>query len=336
MRKITRFLFFKWMDKEFVLPPRRRFTVKEKRRNAEIEWTKENWRWDVVGLWVVHELKQHDPELRWLAELFPLEEEKVFDDVAVQRLGAWCAAHPEDARALRYLAQVKSSVALMEKAAAMGDARAMAECVSSSESSESFEKVFQLARLSSEKGDASGTYCLMACFRDGLGCERIESMAEELLDLAADLGNSNAFHDLLEVEGMEPAKRLKLLVIFFDIYFFGLGKVCSALEAVLGSYSTDGSYTNAMAIFEVGEVFKGCIDIEKERLFGKKQELVHLECLLRPVVMYDRWCDAARDACVTWILFAKSMGFNKDVRKMIARLVWDARREARVISGEPE
>ena len=33
------------------------------------------------------------------------------------------------------------------------------------------------------------------------------------------------------------------------------------------------------------------------------------------------WCDAARDACVAWILVAKKIGVVKDVRKVIAKMV---------------
>ena len=43
--------------------------------------------------------------------------------------------------------------------------------------------------------------------------------------------------------------------------------------------------------------------------------------LKQVVAMYDEWCGAARAACFVWILIAKRMGFNKDVRKMIAKLV---------------
>ena len=53
-------------------------------------------------------LKEHDEEMRWLAELFPLEELEVDGSIphelADSVLGEWGAAHPDDARALRCLA----------------------------------------------------------------------------------------------------------------------------------------------------------------------------------------------------------------------------------------
>ena len=52
-------------------------------------------------------LKEHDEEMRWLAELFSLEElvdGSIPDEFADSVLGEWRAAYPNDARALRYLA----------------------------------------------------------------------------------------------------------------------------------------------------------------------------------------------------------------------------------------
>lgn len=113
------------MNEDLVLPPRRRFTLKECRRNAELEAAREAWRSE-KGLWMVHQLKQHDAEMRWLAELFPLEVGAVSSEVAEQRLGEWCETHPDDARALRYLADVRKDDVLRNKAAKMGDTRALA------------------------------------------------------------------------------------------------------------------------------------------------------------------------------------------------------------------
>ena len=65
-------------------------------------------------------LKEHDEEMRWLAELFSLEElanGSIPDEVADLELGEWCVAHPDDARALRYLAVSRGDELVMEKAA---------------------------------------------------------------------------------------------------------------------------------------------------------------------------------------------------------------------------
>ena len=115
------------MSKGFVLPPRRHFTREEKRRNVAVEYARCNLQVE-KGLRLVHTLQSHNPEMRWLAELFPIE---VLVDGFVpvenveKRLSEWCASHPEDARGLAHLANVRHEDSLWEKAALMGDVWAM-------------------------------------------------------------------------------------------------------------------------------------------------------------------------------------------------------------------
>ena len=91
-------------------------------------------------------------------------------------------------------------------------------------------------------------------------------------------------------------------------------------------YETNGSCGDA--IFEAGEMLKGNIDAEEEEVFGKKKDRSDLELFVRAVTMHDSWCDVVREACVAWILIAKRIRLNKDVRKMISVMVWETRREA--------
>ena len=61
-------------------------------------------------------LKEYDEEMCWLAELFPLELREASQSFAEERLGAWCEAHPRDARALRYLGDLLEDDVMMKKA----------------------------------------------------------------------------------------------------------------------------------------------------------------------------------------------------------------------------
>ena len=64
----------------------------------------------------MQELKEHDAETRLFAELFFLEDGVIPHIVAELLLVEWCAAHPDDARALSYYAEVRGDRLLMEKA----------------------------------------------------------------------------------------------------------------------------------------------------------------------------------------------------------------------------
>ena len=76
----------------------------------------------------------------------------------------------------------------MKKAACrMGDAWMMARAFFHATHSD--EEKFQLARVSAEKGDVDGTCCLVLCFPEGIGCEKNENLAEELLERALDLAS---------------------------------------------------------------------------------------------------------------------------------------------------
>jgi hypothetical protein len=130
---------------------------------------------------------------------------------------------------------------------------------------------------------------------------------------------------------------LKLLIGFLGMDF---SDPCAYelhfdLEDVLQRYAVDKA--DGDAIFEVGEMLdgNGNIDVKDRLVFGQKMELRHVELFSKAVEMYHGWCRVAREACVAWVLIAKRMGVNKDVRVVIAKMVWEVRRETRImISGE--
>ena len=314
------------MNKVFVLPPRQLFTREEKRKNLTVEDVRLHWRWE-KSLVAAHALRGRDPEMRWLAELFPLEvlvEGAVPDEVAERRLTEWCSAHPNDASALAYLANLRVDECLMEKAASMGDSWAMGQIVL--RFSVPDERRFQLACAPAEQGDATGSFALSRYFRQGFGCEKNEGLADVMLERAADLGSIFAYETLLHCQ-KDAAFKLKLLCVVLSIDPFYLDQLSLNLDAAIRVYMSDGSFSDA--IFEAGEVLKGNINVEKEEVFGKKQARSELRIFERAVSMYDSWCNTAGEACVTWILIAKQIGIQKDVRKMIAKMVWEARSEAR-------
>lgn len=188
---------------------------------------------------------------------------------------------------------------------------------------------FQVALASAVKGDVEGTFFLMQCFLRGIGCKKNERVAKELLKRCADLGSVSAFYLLFKDPRLEPFEMVRCFG-FFGMFFFGSNALLSALDAVLERHAMDDSFGDAI-LFEVGEMFKGNLDVEKEKVFREAQLPSVINTLSRVVSMYDGWCDAARDACVAWVLTGKRIGLNKDVRRMIARMVWESRREGRQV-----
>jgi hypothetical protein len=78
---------------------------------------------------------------------------------------------------------------------------------------------------------------------------------------------------------------------------------------------------------------KGQIDVAKERVFGippwwltgcKGQGLALAK---QAVELFDYLCIAARKSIDTWSLIGKRLGVVKDIRLLIAKMIWEARSE---------
>ena len=305
---------------DFEPPPPRRLTRQERKRNAELVFAREFWRND-KGLAVVRSLKGHCSEMRWLAELFPLDVLKfgsIPTNLADQRLSEWCETHPEDARALVYFADLREDQVLLEKAVSMGDPWALGMFLYLFGGCDT--RRFELAVSSTKQGDAMGTYVFSQCIDLGRGCEKDERLAFEWLVRAADLGSYVAYRKLLKSE-MDPAEKLKLATCFFDVYSCEFDQLTSCLEAAFQCHADKGSCGEA--IFYAGEMLKGKEHVEGE-VSGK-----NLKVFSRAIAMFEYWYSVAENACVAWILTAKRTGVNKDVRKIIARMIWNGRSEAR-------
>ena len=265
---------------------------------VELGWAQCNFPTE-KGLRLVHELKEYDTAARWLAELFPLDELKdegeIPDEVVQGRLCEWCNAHPDDTMAHAVFGGLMGDHDIMKYAADHGDPGAMATMLSLSRSS-SDEERFQIARATAEKGVGLGTYYLMECFRDGIGCEKDESFAKELLERALDLGYFEAFHYAVANSATDAAQRVKLYVTFYDLYPSGLAAFHAALDEVLSRYAMDKSCGDL--IFAVGKQFKGEINVADGRVFGSMDYPNLFGHFLQATEMYEKWCDAAREACV--------------------------------------
>ena len=329
---------------ELVLPPRRLYLSRhERRKNAELEYARDWCSWTGSFL-LMHALKDHSAEMRWLAELFPVKVGGVRGMVprtmAAERLSKWCAEHGEDARALAHLANVLEDDAMFERAASMGDTWAMGMCAYCLDPPHDVE--LRLALASAEKGDANGTYALARLVREGRGCEQDEHAAEELLIRAAELGNRDAMREILSSQvrylfaiffilrfhfskKVDPSTKAKLFIGFFGLHEFDFVGLASELRAVFRCYARDGSCGDA--IFEIGEMMKGNMNVVEGKVFGWQRDPREVELFAQAVEMHDQFCNLARAACVAWILVAKRTGLNKDVRRFISKMVWDARSE---------
>lgn len=83
----------------------------------------------------------------------------------------------------------------------------------------------------------------------------------------------------------------------------------------------------APVVFMIGRGLKGHINNEKREIFGIKSG-DRMGLANRAVEFFLFQCAAARAAVDTWCLIARRIGFcqlNRDIRKKIGMLIWDAR-----------
>jgi len=111
------------------------------------------------------------------------------------------------------------------------------------------------------------------------------------------------------------------------------GLSCSLLSSFapfVDRFSSDPSL--GPAVFRIGRALKGRINTEKRDIFGDSYNFdSRIGPANRAVSFFFSQCSAARAAVDTWCLIARRVGnnlLNKDVRKKVGMLIWEAREQA--------
>ena len=115
----------------------------------------------------------------------------------------------------------------------------------------------------------------------------------------------------------------------FSVSFFRFSEIVER-------FSTD--LTLAPCVFAIGRALKGHVNMEKRTIFG---EIDTFDSLIgsanRAIGFFEFQCAAARKAVDTWCLIARRLGngkVNRDIRKVIGMMIWEARKLANY--EEPE
>ena len=104
------------------------------------------------------------------------------------------------------------------------------------------------------------------------------------------------------------------------------GPFLSRIPKQIDFFRTDAAYS--ASVFAIGRLLKGHVDFEKAEIFGKKVELRFISPAKIAIEYFERQCAASRKAVDTWCLIARRIGsnqINKDIRKKIGMLIWEAR-----------
>lgn len=88
----------------------------------------------------------------------------------------------------------------------------------------------------------------------------------------------------------------------------------------------------APIVFKIGRTLSGQVDKERRTFFGEfcRDFDLKVSPATRAIDFFSSQCAAARKAVDTWSLVALSIGndtLNKDIRKKIGQLIWEAREQ---------
>ncbi len=180
------------------------------------------------------------------------------------------------------------------------------------------------AEASALQGDRTGMQVLACLHSEGRGFERNQEQAVALWKKAVGLGC------------VESLYRAACLLDLYDLDTYrcwgecltkGYVPVSWALQEAatkLGKHFVrDGREDSGVALFEIGRVCRGRLEPDKCAAFGSA---LKMGPLLRAIAHFEASSAFARRAIDCWSVAGQRLGVVKDVRLLIAGLLWEERR----------
>lgn len=174
------------------------------------------------------------------------------------------------------------------------------------------------------KDERDGWFAFGLVLEEGIGCEKDAVLARAHFLRAS------------ELEHAESARRAALLFPSSDARFWTLAgeatlrgdrqsKFLQNFSMEISKYEWGGA-KNGKVLFAIGKVLRGHID---DRTILRESFCFSSRCpsAIRAVQFVDKQIDACKAAMKSWCLVGIRLGVVKDVRKLIAELIWRAREE---------
>jgi TPR repeat protein len=187
------------------------------------------------------------------------------------------------------------------------------------------EERFKFAQLAAAQGERDGYAWLGWCFREGEGCEKDLDKAKENFLCASELSLVSAMillGDLLDESDPQRWRWWGRAAALGDSWRF-LANFAKQVELF---NSGSGS---AAVVFAIGRGLQGHVNEEARTIFN---DLYTFDSCIGPakqaIAFYEVQIQATKDAIRAWALVGIHFNVVKDVRKLIAKLIWDSREEA--------
>jgi TPR repeat protein len=257
---------------------------------------------------------QH-PDARWLTQACAGKDVNRKEDTK----RVFSALGQNDARALclSWLCGDRD-LALLRRAGELGFAFAQAWMAEKTRG----EQKFKPALLAAAQGERDGFAVLGYCLRDGEGCEKDLDKAKENFLLASELGHVWAMIELGNLLGESDPQRWRwwsrAAALGFSWNF--LSNFVEQVESGSG---------NAAVMVAIGQALQGHVNEEASTIFrdaynfGSRNTPAN-----QAIAFYEAQIKATKDAMRAWTQVGIKLKVVKDVRKLIAKLIWDSREEA--------
>jgi TPR repeat protein len=260
---------------------------------------------------------QH-PDARWLSEV--CAGKKVTTRKNAKRV--FSALGENDARALcfAWFCGDRKDYAPLHRSASLGFAFAQAVLAGRS----SGEKMFKFAQMAAAQGERLGVFWLGACLCNGLGFGVDLDKAKENFLLASELGDVGSMIELGHLlDDADPLRwrswgRAAALGN-------GWSFACNFSNQV--QLFDSGSGKSAV-VFAIGQTLRGRVNEEAKTIFNGKYDDSLVGPAKQAIAYYEAQIKATKDAVRAWTLIGLRLNVVKDVRKLIAKLIWDSREEA--------
>jgi TPR repeat protein len=261
---------------------------------------------------------QH-PDARLLTEACAGKGVNTVDDAK----RVFSALGQNDARAICFLwLSGGSDLTLLRRSAELGFTFAQALLA---DRTRGVERFTLFAQLAASQGERDGLFWLGRCFRDGEGCEKDLDKAKENFLRACALGHVLAMILLGNLFDESDPQRWR---------WWGraaaLGDGWSFLflfaKQVKLFYSGSGS---AVLMFTIGRALQGHVNEQARTIFNKADDFdSRIDPAKQAIAFYEAQIQATKDAMRAWTQVGIHSNVVKDVRKLIAKLIWDSREEA--------
>jgi TPR repeat protein len=264
----------------------------------------------------------HHPDARWLTESCAGKDVTTKEDAK----RVFSALGQNDARALCFAwlcshSEEQEVLVPLSRSTELGFAFAQALMAWETRG----EEKFKFAQLAAGQGERDGFLWLGLCFGAGEGCEKDLDKAKESFVHSIELEHVYAMVSLGQLLGASDPQRWRWWGCAAALGASSVFVCNFALQVVLFN-SGSGS---AAVMFAIGEALQGRVNEEARTIFKSAYDF---DSLIGPakqaIAFYEAQIKATKDAMCAWTLVGIHFNFVKDVRKLIAKLIWDSREEA--------